>query len=153
VARVASNAMAVLVSLVLGAILELYVFVQVSWAIGFLNALGLIVVLSLLGSWLVKRQGIAVWRKAQRQLGERQVPPKEIVDALLKLGAGVLLLVPGFITAALGILLLLPPIRAFVRHILVGRWTGRVNVITATYRGPIDTTATEQTNRPELPKS
>ena len=49
----------------------------------------------------------------------------------------------------MSLLLLLPPVRAGVRGLLTHRWSGKVPVVRATYRGPIDTTATEK-DRPEL---
>jgi UPF0716 protein FxsA len=142
--------MAILVALfVVVPIVELYVIVQVSHAIGFGNALGLLILISALGAWLVKRQGVSLWRKAQLQLANRQVPTKEVADGVLILLAGALLLVPGFVTDAFGLLLLLPPVRAGLRILLVRRWAGEVIVISATHAGPIDTTATEP-HRPEL---
>jgi UPF0716 protein FxsA len=142
--------MAILVALfVVVPIVELYVLVQVSHAIGFGNALGLLILISAFGAWVVKRQGVSMWRRLQLQLANRQVPAKEVVNGLLILLAGGLLLVPGFVTDALGLLLLLPPVRAGVRTLLVRRWAGEVTVISATHAGPIDTTATEP-RRPEL---
>jgi UPF0716 protein FxsA len=150
--------MVVLAALLIGAIVELYVFVQVAGAIGFLNALGLVILLSLIGAWLAKRQGVAVWRRAQQQMANRRVPTAHLTDAFIVLLAGILLLVPGFVSGAIGLLLLLPPIRMVVRRLLIGRWSDKISLIKATYRGPIDTTATDTTatdatNYPQLPRS
>jgi UPF0716 protein FxsA len=140
-----------LVSLLVVMLIELYVLVQVASAIGVLNAIGLLLAISIIGAWIVKRQGMAMWRRAQLQVTAGRVPTKEMADGVLLLLAGVLLLVPGFVTSAIGILLLLPPVRALVRGVLVRRWAGKVTVIRSTYRGPIDTTATD--GRPDAPPS
>jgi UPF0716 protein FxsA len=144
----------VLVSLLVVMLIELYVLVQVASAIGVLNAIGLLLAISIIGAWIVKRQGTAMWRRAQLQITAGRVPTKEMADGVLLLLAGFLLLVPGFVTSAFGILLLLPPVRALVRGVLVRRWSGKVTVIRSTYRGPIDTTAseppTDAPRRPEL---
>jgi UPF0716 protein FxsA len=143
------------VLLVLVPLVELYVLVQVASAIGVWNAIGLLLLISLLGAWIVKRQGMAMWRRAQLQITAGRVPTKEMADGVLLLLAGALLLVPGYVTSFFGLLLLLPPVRALVRGVLVKRWVGKVTVIRSTYRGPIDTTATDRNNdggpqRPEL---
>jgi UPF0716 protein FxsA len=134
----------VLVSLLVLMLVELYVLMQVSSAIGVLNAVGLLLAISIIGAWIVKRQGMAMWRRAQLQITAGRMPNKEMADGVLLLLAGLLLLVPGFVTSAFGVLLLLPPVRVLVRGVLVRRWTGKVSVIRSTYRGPIDTTATDR---------
>jgi UPF0716 protein FxsA len=145
----------VLLTLLVVMLVELYVLVQVASAIGVLNALGLLLAISIIGGWIVKRQGVAMFQRAQLQITAGRMPTKEMADGVLLLLAGLLLLVPGFVTSAFGVLLLLPPVRAVVRGVLVRRWTGKVTVIRSTYRGPIDTTATErprdvEPGRPEL---
>jgi UPF0716 protein FxsA len=119
-------------------IIELYLFIQVSNAIGFLNALGLVILISLIGLWLVKRAGMKVWARFNEQLVAQRAPSKEVADGVCLLGAGLLLLFPGFLTDALGLLLLLPPVRSVAARSLVRRYSGRgnVRVIKATYGGP-----------------
>jgi UPF0716 protein FxsA len=142
--RYAAGVALLVALLVVVPILELYVFVQVAWAIGFWNALGLVILISLVGAWLVKRQGLWVLRRVQDQVDRGQVPGRTLADGFLLLLAGVLLVLPGFVTDGLGVLLLLPPVRAVVRALVLRRWRGRVRVISATHGGPIvDTTATE----------
>jgi UPF0716 protein FxsA len=116
-------------------VLELWVFVQVSQAIGFLMALALTVVLSIGGLAVVRLQGLLVLRRFRRTLASGEVPADEIADGVLLLVAGVLLVVPGFVTAALGGLLCLPPLRIGVRSLLLRRVrrNSTVQVVTATY--------------------
>jgi len=104
-------------------IVELYVLVLVAGAIGWLPALALLLVVSFLGLWLVKREGIGVLRRTQGTLARGEVPANEMVDGGLLVVAGLLCVVPGYVTAAMGLLLLLPPVRAFVRNRLIHRWT------------------------------
>src|SRR5690606_18639405 len=107
-------------------IAELYVIVQVAQGIGILNTLGLLLLVSIVGAWLVKREGIGVLRRAQLRLNEGSVPGRELVDGILILCAGALMLAPGFITDCTAILLLLPPIRAAVRGLLLRFFAKRV---------------------------
>lgn len=116
-------------------ILELAVFVQVSNLIGFFPALLLVVAFSVSGAWLVKREGIGVWRRAQAQIDQGELPAKELVNGLLILFAGVLMLTPGFLTDILGLFLLIPPTRALVRVVLMRRFERRIRDTLAAQAG------------------
>jgi UPF0716 protein FxsA len=94
---------------------ELYVILQVGQAIGALNTIGMLVVVSAVGAWLVKREGLGVVRRVQERVDRGAVPGRELVDGVLILFAGALLLTPGFVTDLVAILLLFPPVRAAVR--------------------------------------
>ena len=67
-----------------------------------------------------------------------------MADGVCLLGAGLLLVIPGFLTDALGLLLLLPPIRSVAAGALVRRYSGRSSfrVIKATY-GPAGSSGTD----------
>lgn len=96
-------------------IVELYVFVQVADAIGFLPTLAWIVAVSLVGAWMVKREGIGALRRANERMAAGEVPTDELANGVMILLGGALLLTPGFFTDALGLVLVLPPTRAVLR--------------------------------------
>jgi UPF0716 protein FxsA len=110
-------------------IAELFVIIQVGHVIGVLDTLALLVLISVAGAWLVKREGLSVLRRARAQLDAGLVPGSELVDGSLILLAGALMLTPGFITDAVGVLLLLPPVRAGLR-VAVRRRLGRTRSVT-----------------------
>ena len=127
--------MAVLVALLIVVpIAELYAFVQVTHAIGFFPALLAVFALSFVGTWVVRLAGWSMFRRMRTTMRDGKAPTRELIDGFLILGSGALLLVPGFITGAIGLLLLLPPVRAIVRTMLVKRFRGSTQVITATHR-------------------
>jgi UPF0716 protein FxsA len=97
--------------------IELFVLIQVGQAIGALPTIGLLVVMSVVGAWLVKREGLLVLRRAQAQVRRGEVPGRELVDGVLILLAGALMLTPGFFTDIMGIALLIPPVRAAIRSL------------------------------------
>jgi UPF0716 protein FxsA len=99
-------------------ILELYVIVQVGGLIGVLPTLALLLAMSLLGAALLRHQGRGAWRRFNQAIAERRFPGREVADGLLITIGGALLLTPGFITDAVGLLLLLPPTRAIARRLL-----------------------------------
>ena len=132
----------ILAAVVLIPLVELFVLAQVSHAIGLGNALAVLVLVSLVGLAIVKRQGVAVWRNLRASLTRHELPSEHLTDGGVLVVAGALLVVPGFVTDALGIALLVPPIRRFVAKLVIGR--RRVRPLAATYRGPvIDTRQTD----------
>jgi len=102
-------------------IVELAVIVQVGQAIGTLPTIGLLVVMSVVGAWLMKREGLGVLRRAQRQVREGRVPSREVADGFLIVLGGALMLTPGFVSDIVGMALLLPPVRAVIRPALLAR--------------------------------
>ncbi len=114
---------------------ELYVIIQVGQAIGALNTIGLLILVSVVGAWLAKREGMGVWRRFQRQVESGAVPGREIADGVMILFAAALLMSPGFLTDVLAIALLLPPVRAALRAVLLRRAARRAGVVRI-YHGP-----------------
>lgn len=107
---------------------ELAVIVTVGREVGVANTIGILILVSIVGAWLVKREGLGVWRRAQAQLDAGRVPGQELLDGLMILMAGALLITPGFLTDIVGIVLLLPPVRAGFRRLLTRRFEQRVSV-------------------------
>lgn len=112
-------------------LVELYVIVETARSIGTLETIGLLIVVSVVGAWMVKAQGLAVLWRIRSRLQEGQIPGRELVDGGLVLLAGALMLTPGFVTDAVGLLLLFPPARMAIRPLLIRRFRHRV-----TYLGP-----------------
>lgn len=108
-----------LVLFVVVPLVELYVIIQVGQAIGALPTIALLLIDSVLGSWLLRHQGRAVWARFRAALAAGRPPARETVDGALVIFGGALMLAPGFITDIFGALLLLPPTRAFARRVLL----------------------------------
>ena len=108
-------------------IAELWVLVQVAVHIGVLDTIALLVLMPVLGFWLVKRAGLAVFRRLQATLDAGGIPHREVIDGFILLFAGVLLIVPGFLSGAVGLLLLVPPVRIGVRTMLLRSFRRRTS--------------------------
>ena len=108
---------------------ELFVILQVGRAIGAVNTIGVLVLISVTGAWLVKREGLGVLRRAHERVSAGAVPGRELVDGVLILFAGALLLTPGFLTDAVGILLLVPPVRAGLRRAVTRQLRRRSGIV------------------------
>jgi UPF0716 protein FxsA len=109
-------------------IAELAVIVRVSDTIGLGNTLLLLVVVSITGAWLVKREGLGVVRRVQERTARYEMPGDELLDGFLILLAGALMLTPGFLTDVVGLVFLVPPSRAVVRAFLRRRLRGRIEI-------------------------
>jgi UPF0716 protein FxsA len=110
-------------------IAELYVIIQVGEWIGVWPTLFLLLLDAVVGSWLLKHQGRAAWRRFNQALGERRIPGREVADGVLVILGGSLLIAPGFITDIFGLLFLIPPTRAVARRILYRFTLGRVAIV------------------------
>jgi len=102
-------------------IAELAVLFQVGQAIGVWWTILLLIADAILGSWLLRTQSRAAWRRFNEALAGGRVPHREVVDGVLVIFGGVLLLTPGFITDIFGVLFLFPPTRVLLRGLLVRR--------------------------------
>lgn len=94
---------------------EIYVLIQVGKAIGVGWTIVALVADSLLGGWLIKREGGRAFRQLGVALREGRMPSKEIADGILILLGGILVLSPGFVLDVFGLLLVLPFTRPVAR--------------------------------------
>ncbi len=107
-------------------ILEILIIIQVGQAVGGYEAVGLMILISLVGAWMVRREGLGLIRGIRSRLEEGALPTRELVDGVLVAIAGALLLTPGFLTDGIGLLLLFLPTRALVRTVLIRRFRLRM---------------------------
>jgi UPF0716 protein FxsA len=114
-------------------IAELYVIIQVGQAIGVLPTIAILIADSLIGSFLLKVQGRAAWRRFNAAISEGRVPTREVLDGVLVVFGGALLLTPGFISDIVGILFLLPPTRAIIRRIALANVAARMAASATTW--------------------
>lgn len=97
-------------------LIEIFVLIEVGQVIGTVPTVALLVGMSLLGAWMVRREGVRAWSRFRRTLSSGRLPTAEVVDGALVLLGGALMLTPGFVTDVLGLLLVLPPSRALVNR-------------------------------------
>lgn len=87
----------------------------------------LIILTGILGAYLAKQQGLEIIRKTQMQLGRGMMPGDAILDGISVLVGGTLLLTPGFVTDALGFMLLAPPTRKFFKVLMMKLFRNWIN--------------------------
>jgi UPF0716 protein FxsA len=96
-------------------VIELAVIIEVGGRIGWAETFGLLILMSIVGAWLLKREGTAAWRRFQAATARGDIPAKEATDGAMILFGGALLLTPGFISDIIGLLMILPPTRAALK--------------------------------------
>jgi UPF0716 protein FxsA len=95
-------------------IVEIALFIQVGSLIGVWATLGLVVLAALLGMAVIRSQGAHAWLEAQRSLAQLRDPSRPLAHGMMLMIAGVLLIVPGFFTDFIALLLLIPPVRDLI---------------------------------------
>lgn len=101
-------------------VLELTVMIEVGSVIGALPTVGLLILTAVLGSSLVRSEGIKTLLSAQQKMQQGEMPGREVLGGIMLALAGLLLIIPGFVTDVVGILLLQPWLRNRLADKLVG---------------------------------
>lgn len=87
---------------------EIYVLLTMGKLIGGWQTFGSIVLMGFLGAYLAKSEGRKVWEYAQFQLSAGEIPTDSILDGICIFAGGLLMMLPGFLTDIVGLLLVLP---------------------------------------------
>lgn len=117
-------------------LVEIYVIIQVGQAIGPWWTIALLVADSVFGTWLIRHEGSRAWRALRTALDSGRMPARELADGALILIGGTLMLAPGFVTDAFGILMILPFTRPVFRRLLTNVVAARLVVVPGDARRP-----------------
>jgi UPF0716 protein FxsA len=115
-------------------LIEIAGFVLVGQAIGLVPTLLGVLIAAVAGAFIIRWQGVALLRDLQATLSRGQLPARKLADAMLVGLAGLLLLLPGYFTDLVGVLLLIPPVRSLIYQQLARRMT----VVSAPRQPPSD---------------
>jgi UPF0716 protein FxsA len=114
-------AVLILLTLIAVPLVEIAIFIEVGGLIGPLPTVGLVVAIALAGTWLLRRQGLGTLAKAQASLNRGKMPVAEVLDGFMLIFAALLMVTPGLLTDAIGLLLLVPMLRRRLGR-MVARW-------------------------------
>ena len=104
----------ILTLLVLLPIIEIILFVEIGSIIGSFYTIAIIIISSLVGIYLIKTHAPSYFMDMQSKLLQGIRPDKEILSGIITLLAGIFLLIPGFFTDFIGILLLVTPLKSLL---------------------------------------
>jgi UPF0716 protein FxsA len=100
---------------------EIVSFVLVAEQIGFLWAAALLVAVSALGPFVVRRVGLGALAHTRERLGHGELPTRALLDGLVVLVGGFMICVPGFVGDAIGLVLMIGPVRQLLIR-FAGHW-------------------------------
>ena len=123
-------------------LIEIAFFVVIGNAIGLWPTLAGVLVTAIIGSLVLRFQGMAVFNEIRSQTARGQMPARALADAALIGAGGWMLLLPGYFSDIIGILLLLPPVRTAIYAFL----KSRIQVVPMAGFG-------QQSPRPEGPRT
>ncbi|MEH6452628.1 MAG: FxsA family protein [Psychromonas sp.] len=100
-------------------LLEIFVLVKIGGFLGAWPTVALVVVTALIGSALVRSQGLQLLQQLQQRMANGEMPGQQLVEGIMLIITGVLLVTPGFVTDICGLLLLQPTIRAAIAKFIL----------------------------------
>jgi UPF0716 protein FxsA len=103
-------------------ITELVLLLKLSAWTSWPFTIAVVVLTGVVGASLARRQGWQTVARMQEELAAGRVPTDSLLDGILILAAGAALVTPGLLTDATGFLLLIPPVRRWVRAALARRF-------------------------------
>ncbi|ADZ91314.1 FxsA family protein [Marinomonas mediterranea] len=125
-------------------VVELFVLIEVGGQIGGLTTVLLVFLTAAIGVSLIRKQGIDAAFKAQEKLQRGEIPAVEIAEGFMLAFAGLCLLIPGFVTDAIGALMLISPLRKVVASgIALNFLKNRMNMRSAWDHSPFDAQASK----------
>ena len=111
----------VLMVMIIVPVIEIGVFIQTGDLVGLWPTIGMVILTAMIGSALLRHQGLATLARVRDSINAGGLPVDEIFDGLCLLVAGAFLLTPGFVTDGFGLLLFLPMFRRGLRTLLAAR--------------------------------
>ncbi|MGE0231699.1 MAG: FxsA family protein [Flavobacteriaceae bacterium] len=109
-------------------LIEIALFIEIGGRIGLAATIGVVIATAILGSIMLRLQGLSALGSINRSLERGEFPAEGLRDGALLLFAAALLLTPGFFTDAIGFALLFPPVRRAVGAFIFRYAAGRVEV-------------------------
>ena len=100
-------------------LLEIFVLVKVGSFLGAFATIALVIVSALIGSALVRSQGLQLLTQLQQRVAAGEMPGQQLIEGMMLIITGILLVTPGFVTDFCGLLLLQPTIRAKIAKMVM----------------------------------
>ncbi|MBO6758041.1 MAG: FxsA family protein [Roseibium sp.] len=111
----------IIAAIILVPLIEIAVFIAVGGAIGILPTVLLTVLTAVAGTMMLRQQGVSLVMRMQSELDAGRVPEQDIMHGAMIVMASLLLLLPGFVTDAIGLLLFIPPVRDALARFIISR--------------------------------
>ncbi|MEE9333848.1 MAG: FxsA family protein [Granulosicoccaceae bacterium] len=117
-------------------IIEIALLIQVGSVIGLLPTIGIVILTAVIGTAMLRQQGLATLQAAQQRMQSGQMPAQQIGEGLLLVFGGALLLTPGFATDAFGFLCLFPVTRRWMAKKIGAKTMSNAQIFTPNGQSP-----------------
>ena len=115
-------------------IIEIYLFIKIGSQIGAFNTISLIFITAIVGIYYAKYEGLNTLRSAIKQIVKNEIPIYEIISGAALGFAAILMILPGFLTDVIGLLIIFPWTRKiFLKNIPKKNYKKRKNFIEGEY--------------------
>jgi UPF0716 protein FxsA len=111
----------VLLAIILIPIIEIYLFIKIGSQIGAFNTISLVFITAIVGVFYARYEGLNTIKSGFSQLIKNEMPAYEIISGAAIAFAAILLIVPGFATDTLGLLLIFPITRKLIFGKLINK--------------------------------
>jgi UPF0716 protein FxsA len=101
-------------------LLELYILIEVGSSIGAVTTIFIIVFTGVLGGLLLHQQGMRNMTRMRQSMEKGEIPALAMFESMFVFAAAILLIVPGFITDAIGLFFLITPLRLWLIRKIMG---------------------------------
>ena len=108
-------------------IIEIWVLIEVGSRVGVFNTVLLVILTAVIGTMMLRAQGLAILNRVRSQMASNQLPAREMLEGVFLVFGGALLLTPGFVTDTVGFLCLIPATRAMMASALSSRFSVRAS--------------------------
>lgn len=116
----------VIIALLMLPFIDLYLLIQITEQIGFLNTIGLILATGIVGAAILRREGFKVLRKFKTSVTPKEIS-RNLLETVLLVAGGLMLLSPGLITDGIGLLIVVNPFRQHLTLYLAEKLEEKAN--------------------------
>ena len=115
-------------------VVEIYLFIKIGSQIGAFNTISLIIITAVVGLYYAKYEGLNTLRSAVGQLVKNEIPIYEIISGAALAFAALLMILPGFLTDVIGLIIIFPWTRnIFLKKITIKKKNNNKNFIEGEY--------------------
>tara|TARA_B110001454_G_scaffold14388_1_gene13014 strand:+ start:71 stop:475 length:405 start_codon:yes stop_codon:yes gene_type:complete len=124
----------VILLILLVPIIEIYLFIKIGSQIGAFNTISLIFITAIVGFYYAKYEGLNTLKSAIKQIVQNEIPIYEIISGAALAFAALLMILPGFLTDIIGLLIIFPWTRQiFFKKISKKNYKNKKNFIEGEY--------------------
>ena len=124
----------VILIILLVPIIEIYLFIKIGSQIGAFNTISLIIITAVFGLYYAKYEGLNTLKSGVQQIVKNELPIYEIVSGAALAFAALLMILPGFLTDIIGLLIIFPwTRRLFLKNISKKKQNNKKNFIEEKY--------------------